>query len=76
MQTNNLGGELVVVYTTLGAMRAEIIRGKLESAGIPAMVKAEAQNVIPFTVNGLGRAQVLVPKAREQEARAVLETQA
>ena len=64
--------ELVVVYTTQGALRAEIIKGKLESAGIPAIVKVESQNVIPMTVDGIGKAEVLVPRAREQEARAVL----
>ena len=63
---------LVVVYTTQGAMRAEVIKSKLESAGIPAVIKSEAQSVIPFTVDGLGKAEVLVPKAREQEAREVL----
>jgi predicted amino acid racemase len=66
--------ELVVVYTTQGALRAEIIKGKLESAGIPAIVKVESQNVIPMTVDGIGKAEVLVSKEREQEARAVLET--
>ncbi len=66
--------ELVVVYTTNGALRAEIIKGKLESAGIPAIIRAESQNVIPMTVDGIGKAEVLVPRAREQEARAVLET--
>ncbi len=64
--------ELVVVYTTHGALRAEIIKGKLESAGIPAIIRAESQNVIPMTVDGIGKAEVLVARAREQEARAVL----
>ena len=65
-------GELVVVYTTQGALRAEIIKGKLESAGIPAIIRVESQNVIPMTVDGIGRAEVLVPRAREQEARKLL----
>ena len=65
-------GELVVVYTTQGALRAEIIKGKLESAGIPAIIRVESQNVIPMTVDGIGRAEVLVPRAREQEARELL----
>ena len=69
MQKNE---ELVVVYTTNGALRAEIIKGKLESAGIPAIIRAESQNVIPMTVDGIGKAEVLVSKARAREARAVL----
>jgi hypothetical protein len=69
----NKDEELVVVYTTNGALRAEIIKGKLESAGIPAIIRAESQNVIPMTVDGIGIAKVLVPRIREQEARAILE---
>jgi hypothetical protein len=64
--------ELVVVYTTQGAMRAEVIKSKLESAGIPAMIRSESQSVLPMTVDGIGKAEVLVTKAREQEAREVL----
>jgi|YNPBryantNP2012_1023418.scaffolds.fasta_scaffold01765_3 alkaline phosphatase len=68
----NKNEELVVVYTTYGALRAEIIKSKLESAGIPAIIRTESQNVIPMTVDGIGKAEVLVTRAREQEARAVL----
>jgi len=64
--------DLVVVYTTQGALRAEIIKGKLESEGIPAIVRSESQNVIPMTVDGIGKAEVLVPRAHAQAARAVL----
>ena len=66
-------GELVVVYTTHGALRAEIIKSKLESAGIPATVMAEAQSVIPMTVDGIGKAEVLVTRERAEEARQLLE---
>ncbi len=68
----NKNEELVVVYTTYGALRAEIIKSKLESAGIPAIIRTESQNVIPMTVDGIGKAEVLVTRTREQEARAVL----
>ncbi len=69
-----MGNEgLVVVYTTYGALRAEVIKSKLESAGIPAMLKSEAQSVIPMTVDGIGKVEVLVEKNREQEARELLE---
>lgn len=68
----NRDEELVVVYTTYGALRAEIIKSKLESAGIPAVIRAESQNVIPMTVDGIGKAEVLVTREREAEARALL----
>jgi len=64
--------ELVVVYTTQGALRAEIIKSKLESAGIPAMIRSESQSVIPMTVDGIGKAEVLVTKENEQQARELL----
>ncbi len=66
--------QLVVVYTTQGALRAEIIKSKLESAGIPAMIQSESQSVIPMTVDGVGKAEVLVPKEFEQQAHEVLST--
>ncbi len=64
--------DLVVVYTTQGAMRAEVIKSKLISAGIPAMIKAESQNVIPMTVDGVGKAEVLVAREHAQQARELL----
>lgn len=64
--------ELVVVYTTQGALRAEIIKSKLEAAGIPAMIRSEAQSVLPMTVDGMGKAEVLVTQAHAQAARALL----
>jgi alkaline phosphatase len=68
----NKDEELVVVYKTYGALRAEIIKSKLESAGIPAVIRTESQNVIPMTVDGIGKAEVLVTRAYEHKAREVL----
>ena len=66
--------ELVVVYTTNGMMRAEIIKGKLESAGIPALLKYESAGLIyGLTIDGMGQVQVLVQKTREVEARELLQ---
>ena len=65
--------ELVVVYETQGMIRAEIIKAKLESAGIPALLKYESLGpVLAVTVDGLGRVQVLVPQEREQEAHELI----
>jgi hypothetical protein len=70
MQKNE---ELVVVYTTYGTLRAEIIKGKLESAGIPAMLKYESAGpALGLIIDGMGEVKVLVPKAREQDAREIL----
>lgn len=65
--------ELVVVYTTQGMMRAEVVKSKLESAGIPAMLKYEsAGRTFGIIIDGLGEVKVLVQKERETEARELL----
>ena len=46
--------ELVVVYTSNGPLGAEVIKGKLESAGIPALLKSEARGTFAFTIDGMG----------------------
>ncbi|OGO41297.1 MAG: hypothetical protein A2Z04_08500 [Chloroflexi bacterium RBG_16_57_9] len=65
--------EPVVVYSTGGELAAEVVRGKLESAGIPAMVLNEfAWAVGPMSVGKLGEARVLVPARFAQQAREIL----
>lgn len=64
---------LVSVYTSNGPLAAEVVKGRLESAGIPAILKYEsAGRTIGLTLDGLGEVQVLVSKDREQEARELL----
>ena len=66
---------LVAVYTSNGPLAAEVVKGRLESAGIPAILKYEsAGRVFGLTLDGLGAVQVLVAREREQEARQVLES--
>ncbi len=65
--------ELVVVYRSMGPLGAEVIKGKLESEGIPAVLKYEsASTVLPTLVDNMGEVQVLVSKSREQEALEVI----
>ncbi len=64
---------LVTVYRTFGLLRAEVVKGKLESAGIPAMLKYESMApVMGMIMDGMGEVQVLVSKDYEQEALEVL----
>ena len=66
--------EMEPVYVAYGLMQAEIIRAKLEAAGIPAILKYEsAGQVFPVLVNGLGEVKVVVRAADAVEARALLE---
>lgn len=65
--------ELVVVYTSNGPLGAEVIKGKLASEGIDAMLKYEsAATMLPMTVDGFGEVQVLVRAEDETKAREVL----
>jgi hypothetical protein len=64
---------LVTVYYAQGMLRAMVVRGALESAGIPVMLSYEPVGpVIGLTVDGIGRVEVRVPVEWEQEARDLL----
>ena len=62
--------ELVVVYSSNGVLAAEMARGKLESAGIPAIVKHDASE--PGMGLMIGEAQVFVRKEDAAQALALL----
>ena len=73
--------EPVIVWQAANSLRAHVVKGRLESEGIPAFVRSEALSAIyGLTAGGLARADVLVPgllaeKAldiREQHLRATL----
>jgi len=74
-QEENLPNQpLITVYTGLGLLQAEVIRTKLQSAGIPAILKYESVGpVIGVTLDGLGEVEVQVPAGWVDEARAVIE---
>jgi len=64
---------MTTVYRTAGLLQAEVIKGRLESAGIPALLDYEsAGRVIGITVNGLGEVRVLVPDERAEDALELL----
>jgi len=65
--------ELVQVYTASGEVVANVIRGKLEEAGIPVLLKYESLgSVVGVLVDGLGEVKVMVPKRFEEMARQLL----
>jgi hypothetical protein len=66
--------KLIVVHTTAGPMQAEIIRGLLEAAGIPARLSQEsAGSVYGFTVGAMGLVDILVPEEFAAQAQEVLD---
>lgn len=73
MAEKEKGTGLTTVYHTQGMLRAMVVRGALESAGIPVVLSYESLGpVIGLTVDGIGRVEIRVPVEWEQEARDLL----
>ena len=54
--------DFTTVYRSQGMLAAQVIKGKLESAGVPVFLKYEAVGqVLGLIVDGLGLVRVLVP---------------
>ncbi len=65
--------EMVTVYVASGQLEAEVVRGRLESEGIPAVLRYESAGLVyGFTVNGLGKVEVQVPSILASFAQEVL----
>jgi hypothetical protein len=65
--------KLVDVYTANGEAEAQIIKGKLESNGIPCILRSHAAgSVHVFTVDGMGEVKVAVLASQAEEARKIL----
>jgi hypothetical protein len=60
-----------LVYRAQGSMEAEVIKGRLEASGIPALLDSES-HMLPFTVSNMGEVRILVPSDRAEEARELL----
>lgn len=65
--------QLVTVYTAR-YMEAQIIKGRLESEGIPVLLSYESAGLVyGITIDGLGEVKVMVPKRLAEEAKEILE---
>ena len=66
--------EPVEVWEANNRMEAEIVKGHLESEGIPAIITGEAAGTIfGFTTGNLAKASVLVPAPLADRALEILE---
>jgi hypothetical protein len=64
---------LTTVYIAVGQPEAQIIKGRLENEGIPAVLRYESAGIIyGITVDGLGQVEVQVPAFLAEEARQIL----
>lgn len=62
----------VEIYRASGELEAQVIRSKLEAAGIRAIFQNESMGTLGFVVNGLGEFRILVAPKDETRARALL----
>lgn len=65
--------EPVEIYRAAGELEAQVIRAKLESAGIRAIFQNEALGTLGFIVDGLGEFRILVAPEDAKTARYVLD---
>jgi hypothetical protein len=67
---------LTTVQVTQGLLKAQVIKTKLEDAGIPVLLDYESIGpIIGITADGLGEVHVLVPTRYADVARALIEGQ-
>lgn len=65
--------KLITVYTAAGQPEAQIIKGRLENEGIPALLRYESAGIVlGLTIDGLGQVDVQVPASRVEEAKQIL----
>lgn len=68
---HNVG--LTTVYIAAGMLHAMVIRGALESAGIPVMLSYEAAGpAYGLTVGSIGQVRIMVPNEWVDEANDLL----
>jgi len=64
---------LIKVYQASGEMEAQVIKGLLESNGIPCFLKSNAApSVHVLTVDGLGEVAVMVSESLAENARELI----
>jgi hypothetical protein len=65
--------EPLVTVCTAKYMEAQIIKGRLESEGIPVLLSYESAGLVyGLTIDGLGEVKIMVPKHLAEEAREIL----
>jgi len=64
--------QLVAIYTAR-QMEAQIIKGRLESEGIPTLLSYESASLVyGLTIDGLGEIKIMVPAHLAKEAKEIL----
>ena len=65
--------KLIEVYKSASDMEAQVIKGLLESYGIPCLLKSKvAPSVHMFAVGSMGEVRVMVRDSMAEEARELI----
>ena len=65
--------KLVEIYVARGEAEANIIKGVLDSYGIPSVMKAQASpSVHVFVIDGMGQISIMVRKEDAEDARELI----
>jgi hypothetical protein len=66
---------MIEVYKAKGELEAQVIKGLLDSYGIPCLLKSHAaSSVHSFVFDGMGEVRVMVPEKAADEARKLIRT--
>jgi len=64
---------MVEVYRAVGEMEAQVIKGLLESYGIPCLLKSvAAPSVHTFAVDGMGEVRIMVWESIAGKAKSLI----
>jgi len=65
---------MVEVYRASGEIGAQVIKGLLESYGIPCLMKSRAApSVHTFAVDGMGEVRIMVLESMAEDARTLIQ---
>ena len=66
-------GKQLVTIRTANYLEAQVIKGRLESEGIPVLLSYESAGLVyGITVDGLGQVKIMVPQHLAEEAKEIL----
>ncbi len=67
---------MIEVYKAKGELEAQLIKGMLDSYGIPCILRSNAAgSVHSFVFDGMGEVRIMVPEAYAEEARTVINSE-
>jgi hypothetical protein len=67
---------MIEVYKAKGELEAQIIKGLLDSYGIPSLLQSHAaSSVHSFAIDGLGEVKIMVPESLAEKARALIHSE-